>query len=73
MKHDNEILYRPTVLYAYCPCPDAILSIHELQSNEWIPKNSRLIVDEIVEGVDELGVLLMGNAKGLIGLVLLCL
>ncbi|KTD60446.1 homospermidine synthase [Legionella santicrucis] len=65
LKHDHEILYRPTVLYAYCPCPDAILSIHELQNKEWSPqKNSRLIVDEIVEGVDELGVLLMGNSKG---------
>lgn len=65
LKEEHEILYRPTVLYAYCPCPDAILSIHELQSKEWFPqKNSRLIVDEIVEGVDELGVLLMGNSKG---------
>ncbi|KTD11933.1 homospermidine synthase [Legionella gratiana] len=65
LNYGNAILYRPTVLYAYCPCPDAILSIHELQGNEWVSqKNSRLIVEEIVEGVDELGVLLMGNPRG---------
>lgn len=65
LSDEHTILYRPTVLYAYCPCPDALLSIHELQGNEWMPQeNSRLIVDEIVNGVDELGVLLMGNPKG---------
>ncbi|WP_454780714.1 saccharopine dehydrogenase C-terminal domain-containing protein [Legionella sp. WA2022007384] len=65
LEKDNRVLYRPTVLYSYCPCPDALLSLHELQGNEWIPqKNSRLIVDEIAEGIDELGVLLMGNSKG---------
>lgn len=65
LKDNNAIIYRPTVLYAYCPCPDAIVSIHELQGNEWIPqKKSRLLVDEIAEGTDELGVLLMGNSKG---------
>lgn len=61
----DSILYRPTVLYSYCPCPDAILSIHELQGNEWISqKNRRLIVDDVYTGSDELGVLLMGNSKG---------
>ncbi|HHT0592926.1 TPA: saccharopine dehydrogenase C-terminal domain-containing protein [Legionella anisa] len=65
LKEDAELHYRPTVLYSYCPCPDAILSLYELYGNEWIPQQkSRLIVDEVKQGVDELGVLLMGNPKG---------
>ncbi|PWY55404.1 homospermidine synthase [Legionella qingyii] len=65
LKNDTEVQYRPTVLYAYCPCPDAILSLHELYGNEWIPQeNSRLLVDDVKQGVDELGVLLMGNPNG---------
>ncbi|KTD08042.1 homospermidine synthase [Legionella jamestowniensis] len=57
--------YCPTVHYAYLPCPDAILSLHELQGNEWYEQEcKRLIFSEIVEGTDELGVLLMGHKKG---------
>ncbi|KTC77861.1 homospermidine synthase [Legionella brunensis] len=62
--NENEP-YRPTVHYAYLPCPDAELSLHEFQGNEWYEqKNKRLIFAEITEGRDELGVLLMGNEKG---------
>ncbi|QDP73240.1 homospermidine synthase [Legionella israelensis] len=62
--NDKEY-YRPTVHYAYSPCPDAILSLDEFQGSEWYEqKNKRLLFDEITEGVDELGVLLMGHAKG---------
>ena len=57
--------YRPTVCYAYHPCDDALLSIHELSGRNWIlGKCKRVVVDEIVSGMDELGVLLMGHAKG---------
>ena len=31
----NEIEYRPTVHYAYHPCDDAVLSLHELEGNNW--------------------------------------
>jgi homospermidine synthase len=59
------VRYRPTVHYAYHPCDGAVLSIHELGGkNWWQQKHQRLIVDEITEGIDELGVLLMGHAKG---------
>ncbi len=52
--------YRPTVYYVYHPCDDAILSIHELQENNWLPQErSRAITEDIVSGTDELGVLLM--------------
>jgi homospermidine synthase len=57
--------YRPTCHYAYHPCDDAVLSLHELAGKNWeLQARKRLIVDEITVGIDELGVLLMGNAKG---------
>jgi homospermidine synthase len=57
--------YRPTVHYAYHPCDDAVLSLHEIAGKNWAMQASqRLMQDEIVAGVDELGVLLMGHAKG---------
>ena len=57
--------YRPTVHYAYHPCDDAVLSLHELAGKNWDQQNrQRLMLDEITSGIDELGVLLMGHAKG---------
>lgn len=56
--------YRPTVHYAYHPCDDAVLSLHELAGKNWSTQTrKRLMMDEIVDGIDELGVLLMGHAK----------
>jgi homospermidine synthase len=57
--------YRPTVHYAYHPCDDAVLSLHEIAGKNWeMQASQRLMNNEIVSGVDELGVLLMGHAKG---------
>ena len=57
--------YRPTVHYAYHPCDDAVLSVHELAGKNWnMQPRQRLMMDEITHGTDELGVLLMGHAKG---------
>jgi len=57
--------YRPTVHYAYHPCDDAVLSLHELAGRNWrLQERKRVLKDEIVSGIDELGVLLMGHAKG---------
>jgi homospermidine synthase len=54
--------YRPTVHYAYHPCDAAVLSMHELAGKNYRQQSrQRLIVDEVVSGVDELGVLLMGD------------
>jgi homospermidine synthase len=62
---DGEVAYRPTVQYAYHPCDDAVLSLHELAGSNWSPQRTRRIIrDEITCGMDELGVLLMGNRKG---------
>lgn len=65
VKKGDTVIYRPTVHYAYHPCDDAILSLHELAGREWEQQpTQRLLFDEITEGMDELGVLLMGNQKG---------
>lgn len=62
---DNKVAYRPTVHYAYFPCPDAALSLHEFAGNEWQQhEQNNLIKNDIVDGMDELGVLLMGNKLG---------
>jgi homospermidine synthase len=57
--------YRPTVHYAYHPCDDAVLSLHELAGRQWQQQDhKRLLRDDITEGRDELGVLVMGHARG---------
>jgi homospermidine synthase len=62
----GELAYRPTVHYAYHPCDDTVLSLHEAAGKNWMPPDRERVVgpDEIVEGADELGVLLMGNKNG---------
>jgi homospermidine synthase len=61
----DEPSYRPTVHYAYHPCDDAVLSVHELAAREWrLQSRKRVLKDDIVSGIDELGVLLMGHARG---------
>ncbi|MBV9812578.1 MAG: homospermidine synthase [Acetobacteraceae bacterium] len=61
---DGVVSYRPTCHYAYHPCDDAILSLHELQGNSFHPQaETRLINEEIVDGIDELGVLLYGHSR----------
>lgn len=58
-------VYRPTVHYAYHPCDDAVLSLHELAGREWrLQPHARVLKEEITEGVDELGVLLLGHPRG---------
>lgn len=57
--------WRPTVHYAYRPCDDAVLSLHELAGAGWrMPKLQRHLADDIVGGTDELGVLIGGPASG---------
>lgn len=65
VRESDNVVYRPTVHYAYHPCDDAILSFHELAGKSWQIQPAQLLIrDQINQGVDELGVLLMGNAKG---------
>jgi len=61
----SDHYYRPTVHYAYHPCDSAVLSIHEMAGKNFQQQTlQRLIVDEVVDGMDELGVLLMGTVNG---------
>ena len=57
--------YRPTCHYAYHPCNDAVLSLHELfgQAGKRQPAIHILDEHEIADGIDELGVLLYGHKK----------
>jgi homospermidine synthase len=65
LRDGEAVSYRPTVHYAYHPCDDAVLSVHELWGKNFrLQETKRLIMDEIEHGIDELGVLLMGHAKG---------
>jgi homospermidine synthase len=56
--------FRPTCHYAYHPCDDAVLSLHEMfGAGRQQTEHEILDVDEIVSGVDELGILLYGHEK----------
>jgi homospermidine synthase len=63
----DKVTYRPTVHYAYHPANDALLSLHEMfgyaAQPQYQPKHHILTEDEIVDGRDELGVLLYGHGK----------
>lgn len=67
---DGQAIYRPTCHYAYHPADDAVLSLHEMFGANGKMQASWTILDEheIVDGVDELGVLLFGHEKTPIGM-----
>ena len=65
VRDNGRVVYRPTCHYAYHPCDDTVLSVHELAGKGWIGQQQRrILMDEIYDGVDELGALLMGHARG---------
>jgi len=56
--------YRPTVMFVYHPCDDAMLSALELEGRGWqMQPSRRVLTTELVTGMDELGVLLAGHAR----------
>ncbi len=61
----GRAVYRPTCHYAYHPADDAVLSLHEMfgAAGRKQPVNHILDENEIVDGIDELGVLLYGHGK----------
>jgi homospermidine synthase len=65
VKDGEKVVYRPTCHYAYHPCNEAVLSLHEMfgQAGKVQEEQHILEEDEIVDGIDELGVLLYGHAK----------
>ena len=58
-------VYRPTCHYAYHPCNHAVLSLNEMFGREGAPQPEFILLEaeDIVEGADELGVLLYGHRK----------
>ena len=65
LREGRKVTYRPTCHYAYHPCNDAVLSLHELFGAAGVQQEKLHILDEdeIVDGIDELGVLLYGHKK----------
>jgi homospermidine synthase len=65
VRKGRQVLYRPTCHYAYHPSNDAVLSLHEMFGSGGKKQTRQHILDEneIVDGADELGVLLYGHKK----------
>lgn len=59
---NDKAVYRPTVYYAYCLSDSAIASLYELQMRQFeLQPKLRILSDDITDGVDELGCLLLGH------------
>jgi homospermidine synthase len=55
-------VYRPTVHYAYMPCNDSLASVFEcIGADLKRQTHKRILNNDIVSGIDELGALLMGH------------
>jgi homospermidine synthase len=65
LRENGTVVYRPTCHYAYRPADDAVLSLDEMAGGQWQVQEKWHILDEdeIVDGIDELGVLLYGHKK----------
>jgi homospermidine synthase len=65
LREGRKVTYRPTCHYAYHPSNDAVLSLHEMFGNGGKRQSHIHILeeDEIIDGRDELGVLLYGHKK----------
>ena len=65
VRENGRAVYRPTCYYAYHPCDDAVLSLHEMVGHNYtLQERTRLLREDLSEGFDELGVLLMGHKRG---------
>jgi len=65
LRNSRKVVYRPTCHYAYHPCNDAVLSLHEIFGQAGKRQLAIHILDEheIADGIDELGVLIYGHKK----------
>jgi homospermidine synthase len=64
VREGSQTVYRPTVHYAYHPCDAAVMSVHELAGRNYVQQDrQRILMDDIIAGMDELGVLLAGHKK----------
>jgi len=61
----SRVRFRPTVHYAYHPCDGAVLSVLEYCGRNYrMQDRKRVLMDDIEDGTDELGVLVMGHKRG---------
>ena len=65
VRENGQAVYRPTCHYAYHPADVAVLSLHEMAGAQWQRQPAWRILGEadIVDGIDELGVLLYGHGR----------
>ena len=64
LRDGRNFTYRPTVMFVYHPCDDAMLSALELEGRGWqMQPTRRVLTTELVTGIDELGVLLAGHPR----------
>lgn len=62
VRENNQVVYRPTVHYAYRASDVARASLDDLEATGWrLPLQRTVVTSEVVSGTDELGVLLMGH------------
>jgi homospermidine synthase len=60
--NNNTVLYRPTVHYAYLPTDSTIASLVEFRMHDYqLQPKLRILNNEITDGADEVGVLLLGG------------
>jgi len=65
LHEEGKPLYRPTVAFVYMACDAAMASLHEMMMQGWkMPERERVVADEITGGIDELGILLLGENSG---------
>jgi len=63
VRESNQLVYRPTVNFAYRPSPSCLESIREISNTPGnvLQPNRRILSKEIVSGSDYLGTLSMGH------------
>lgn len=60
--NNNTVLYRPTVNYAYLPSDSTMNSLMEYRMHNYQAQPiNRILNNEIIDGADEVGVLLLGS------------
>lgn len=62
LKENDKAYYRPTVNYVYLPTDAALASLHELKMHNYeLQSKVRIMENDIIDGRDEVGVLLLGH------------
>jgi hypothetical protein len=62
VREGDAVEYRPTLLYAYRPCGESFLSLHDLRCRNYeMPPVRRILADDIRTGGDSIGALIMGH------------